>query len=89
LIKKLSIWKTGEVNTVVIAVIADTAGIEEISAMVNCMGAHAAADSAPPGGILTAKAFTSAAANSAKVLKDLELIKYNIRFGFEKLAEDG
>ena len=62
--------------------------MEEIAAMVNCMGAVAAEDNVPVRGILIAKEFSEAAVNSSKVIKDLELVNYKPSYGFEKMAEE-
>ena len=74
-------------NTVVVEISACAADLEEIAAMVNCMGAVAAEDNAPVRGILIAKEFTESAVNSSKVVKDLELMEYKPEFKFVRVPE--
>ncbi len=74
-------------NSVVVEISASAAGLEEIAAMVNCMGAVSAEDNVPVRGILIAREFSREAVNSSKVIKDLELMEYKPEFKFEKLPE--
>ncbi len=74
-------------NTVIVEISACAAGLEEIAAMVNCMGAVSAEDNVPVRGILIAREFSRAAVNSSKVIKDLELTEYKPEFKFERLTE--
>ncbi len=79
--------KDNQRNTVVIEISACSTGLEEIAAMISCMGTVAAEDNAPVRGILIAKEFSEAAVNSARVVKDLELVRYKPRYELERGRE--